>query len=215
MTCYCALCCRIVAAPLTLHWRWARRLSLCKLRNVGHLQRKTRNSMKQIRAPHFVWNRSCLCLSVWIPPVSVVKPDDFHLGHQYRAIFFVRPFGCLDFISTPGPDPWTDSWDLGKTSSSTSSLSWEALSEWISKFERLCLKCWCEIWPTWKRPLAVWWMAWERVQKQSVKRVFSLLVLPISGGSNPPNIKHPLEWFSREFPHNCDHLDLQLYFGGV
>ena len=57
--------CRMAAAPLTLRWRWARRLSLCKLLNVRQLQRKTRNSMKkQIRTrrtPRFVWNRSCLC----------------------------------------------------------------------------------------------------------------------------------------------------------
>ena len=55
----------------------------------------------------------------------------------------------------------------GKTFLSTSSLNWEALNEWMRKFENSWRKCYCEIWPTWKKQLEVLSIAWARAAQQS------------------------------------------------
>ena len=55
----------------------------------------------------------------------------------------------------------------GKTFLSTSSPNWEALNEWMRKFENSWRKCYCEIWPTWKKQLEVLSIAWARAAQQS------------------------------------------------
>ena len=84
---------------------------------------------------------------------------------------------------------------LGKTSSSTSSPSWEALSEWMSKFGHSWLRCWCEIWPTWNGQRELLSIAWVRavravravqqVQQASPwpRSVWNHVLLPESSGA--------------------------------
>ena len=87
---------------------------------------------------------------------------------------------------------------LGKTSSSTSSPSWEALSEWMSKFGRSWLRCWCEIWPTWNGLRELLSTAWVRavraVQQASPwpRSDWNHVLLPESSGA----VHFNLVWYS-------------------
>ena len=95
---------------------------------------------------------------------------------QAAVLFRVLVLGlsglfCSDLLGYCGlgvATRWVHAGNMsGKTSSITSSPSWEALSEWMIKFESSWLRCWCEIWPTWKKQLEVLSIAWARAAQQS------------------------------------------------